>query len=311
MNMKKIGRRISELRKERQLTQEQLAEKLGVSNRSVSRWENGNTLPEMSILLQLCKVLDVGIADLITGEQRTEDTDSEINKNIQILLQLSDRDREEKTKRLNFWFITSAMLLGGTACYCLMRDEGWTGMPDIGTIQLLFFTIVGFACAFTGLYDNNRGRKKETFSEKELSALIMEEKELRMREADEMLQVARKYQHAEFKQYRKAFEKIADDLEDDEYAMFTMVAESYAFNDSPGPWNVSIALTNKRLILCGETVRGMLLTRYVMDEFKRNEIRSVSMRHRKMEIKIVDDTIKLEGKELENVFSRLENAIAF
>lgn len=41
MNMKKIGRRISELRKERQLTQEQLAEKLGVSNRSVSRWENG------------------------------------------------------------------------------------------------------------------------------------------------------------------------------------------------------------------------------------------------------------------------------
>ena len=157
MNMKKIGRRISELRKERQLTQEQLAEKLGVSNRSVSRWENGNTLPEMSILLQLCKVLDVGITDLITGEQRTEDTDSEINKNIQILLQLSGRDREEKTKRLNFWFITSAMLLGGTACYCLMRDEGWTWMPDIGTIQLLFFAIVGFACAFTGLYDVRNG----------------------------------------------------------------------------------------------------------------------------------------------------------
>ncbi len=155
------------------------------------------------------------------------------------------------------------------------------------------------------------GRKKETFSEKELSALIMEEKELRMREADEMLQLARKYQHAEFKQYRKAFEKIADDLEDDEYAMFTMVAESYSFNDSPGPWNVSIALTNKRLILCGETVRGMLLTRYVMDEFKRSEIRSVSMKHRKVEIRIADDTIKLEGKELENVFSRLENAIAF
>ncbi len=68
MDQKKIGKFISILRKKKQLTQEELAEKLGVSNKTISRWENGNNLPDLSLLSLLSEELDVNINDLLTGE---------------------------------------------------------------------------------------------------------------------------------------------------------------------------------------------------------------------------------------------------
>lgn len=62
---KKIGNFIHQLRKESNLTQEELAEKLGVSNRSVSRWENGATLPDISLMKCICKEFNISISELI------------------------------------------------------------------------------------------------------------------------------------------------------------------------------------------------------------------------------------------------------
>lgn len=72
MNQKKIGKYIATCRKKNKLTQEQLAEKLGVTSKSVSRWENGKTMPDVSLFNQLCKELKITINDLLSGEEISE-----------------------------------------------------------------------------------------------------------------------------------------------------------------------------------------------------------------------------------------------
>jgi transcriptional regulator with XRE-family HTH domain len=64
MNQEKIGKFISECRKEKQITQEQLAVQLGVTSKSVSKWENGNCLPDASKYKSLCEILDITVKQL-------------------------------------------------------------------------------------------------------------------------------------------------------------------------------------------------------------------------------------------------------
>ena len=72
MDQIKIGNFISECRKNKKMTQEQLAEKLGVTSKSVSRWENGNTMPDYSLLKDLCNELDINVNELLSGEKIRE-----------------------------------------------------------------------------------------------------------------------------------------------------------------------------------------------------------------------------------------------
>lgn len=73
MNQQKIGNFIQERRKEKQLTQIELAEKLGVSNRTISKWENGHGLPDYSMFQDLCNELDISINELLSGEKLTKE----------------------------------------------------------------------------------------------------------------------------------------------------------------------------------------------------------------------------------------------
>lgn len=72
MDYFKIGNFITECRKEKNLTQEELAEKLEVSSKSISRWENGTTKPDYSKLKKLCKELDINVNELLSGEKIEE-----------------------------------------------------------------------------------------------------------------------------------------------------------------------------------------------------------------------------------------------
>ena len=74
MDQSKIGAFIKEIRKEKGLTQEQLAEKLGVSQKSVSRWETGKTMPDYSLLPGICEVLEINAAELLGAERITGDS---------------------------------------------------------------------------------------------------------------------------------------------------------------------------------------------------------------------------------------------
>ena len=77
MDQKKIGSLLKELRKEKGLTQEQLAEHFLVSARSVSRWENGINMPELSLLVELADFYDVDIREIIDGERKSENMNKE------------------------------------------------------------------------------------------------------------------------------------------------------------------------------------------------------------------------------------------
>lgn len=72
MNQTAIGSYISRKRREKNLTQEQLAEKLGVSNKTISKWENGKCMPDYSIIEQVCKELSVALPELMNGEDAAE-----------------------------------------------------------------------------------------------------------------------------------------------------------------------------------------------------------------------------------------------
>ena len=72
MDQKKIGVFLKELRKEKELTQEQLAEIVQVSNRTVSRWENGNNMPDLDILIELSDFYEVELREILDGERKSE-----------------------------------------------------------------------------------------------------------------------------------------------------------------------------------------------------------------------------------------------
>ena len=69
-----IGRYIARKRKEQNLTQEQLSEQLGVSNKTISKWENGKCMPDYSLIQKLCEALDVTLPELMDGEDAAENS---------------------------------------------------------------------------------------------------------------------------------------------------------------------------------------------------------------------------------------------
>ena len=76
MDQVKIGKFLQELRKEKGLTQEQLAEKMGVARRTVSRWETGNNMPDLDLLIELSDLYDVGLRELLDeGRKIKEEVD--------------------------------------------------------------------------------------------------------------------------------------------------------------------------------------------------------------------------------------------
>lgn len=96
MNPIKIGKFIAERRKMAELTQAQLAEKLNITDRAVSKWENGKTMPDSSIMLELCEILGITVNDLLSGEVVTmEQYNKELEKNLlDMIKQKEESDRK-------------------------------------------------------------------------------------------------------------------------------------------------------------------------------------------------------------------------
>lgn len=100
MDQEKIGKFIAELRKENGFTQAALAEKLGITDRAVSKWENGKSLPDASIMLELCNLLKINVNELLTGERiTTMDNYTKIAE--QNLLDMKKREEGVNKRLLN------------------------------------------------------------------------------------------------------------------------------------------------------------------------------------------------------------------
>lgn len=105
MNLSKIGKFIAECRKNQKLTQEQLAEKLLITNRAVSKWERGLSLPDASIMLELCNILDINVIELLNGEKIKMNDYKE--KNEELLIELARQDEEKNKKIMAITMISS------------------------------------------------------------------------------------------------------------------------------------------------------------------------------------------------------------
>ena len=113
MNQVKIGKFIAERRRGANLTQMQLAEKMNVTDRAVSKWETGKALPDSSIMLDLCKILGITVNDLLSGEVVTvENYDKELEKNlIEVVKQKERADRQLLTLEIVVGCVCVAVML--------------------------------------------------------------------------------------------------------------------------------------------------------------------------------------------------------
>lgn len=100
MDQQKIGVFLKKLRKEKGLTQEQLAEQVHVSNRAVSRWENGYTMPDLSILVELADFYGVDIREIINGERKCEIVDKDFKEKLGKVTEYTQLKNEEKIESL-------------------------------------------------------------------------------------------------------------------------------------------------------------------------------------------------------------------
>ncbi len=109
MNQEKIGKFIAKCRKDKKLTQEDLAQKLGITNKSVSNWENGRNMPDLSIFNELCDELDITINDLLSGERlKKENYQKKLEENVINIIVDEKKKRKKIIKR--FAILLSIML---------------------------------------------------------------------------------------------------------------------------------------------------------------------------------------------------------
>lgn len=101
MDLIKIGKFIATCRKSKKLTQEQLAEKLCITDRAVSKWERGISLPDAGIMLELCNILDINVNELLNGEKINMKDYKEKNENL--LLELAKQEELKNKKTYGFY----------------------------------------------------------------------------------------------------------------------------------------------------------------------------------------------------------------
>ena len=126
MDQIKIGKFIAECRKKQNLTQSQLAEKLGITDRAISKWENGRAMPDSSLMPDLCSILNISVNELLSGE--VIDMESSNKKNEQLLLDMA-KEVENKNKIIwtSMWIImwvSIIALLAGLFLTAFLIPEG-------------------------------------------------------------------------------------------------------------------------------------------------------------------------------------------
>ena len=174
MDQKMIGQFIKELRKEKNITQEELAQKLNVSNRTISRWETGNNMPDISILVELSEIFDVSIPEIINAERKSENMNEESKELVQSMSEYATSEKEILVKEIRRFSII------GTICIFIFilfdTTQLWMGNEIVREIvrycQLLpYVLMIITACYTTGLI-NKFNKNKGTPESRKIRAYI-------------------------------------------------------------------------------------------------------------------------------------------
>lgn len=139
MDQQKTGSFMRELRREKDTTQEEFAEIMGVSNRTVSRWETGRNMPDLSILVEIADYYDVDIRELIDGERRSEKMNKDVRETALKAADYSDEERKRLMKKLH---ILSWLGVAAFTVYIVLEVME---LADSGVTERIASISAGFA----------------------------------------------------------------------------------------------------------------------------------------------------------------------
>ena len=141
MDQLKIGKFIADCRKRKNLTQMQLAEKLGITDKAVSKWERGVAMPDTSIMLELCDILGISVNELLSGEKI--DMENNNQKTEQLLLDMAkELEKKNKTIWTSMWVIMIASmtaLFAGIFVAAFLIPKGVWQLVTILCVCVVFF----------------------------------------------------------------------------------------------------------------------------------------------------------------------------
>lgn len=140
MDQVKIGKFIAQRRKEKNMTQAELAEKLNITDRAVSKWENGKGMPDSSIMLDLCSVIDISVNELLSGEMI--EMKEYNNKSEELLLKMT-QEKEERDKEFLNMEIFIGILVSIILISCVFVAS-FVNMPDWLRIGLIIIGLIPF-----------------------------------------------------------------------------------------------------------------------------------------------------------------------
>ncbi len=132
MDQIKIGNFIKELRKEKNLTQEELAEKFGVARRTVSRWETGSNMPDLDILIEMADFYDVDLREILDGERKSEKMEKELKETVLKVAEYSNEEKRKSTKMILVFLVVGIVAL---LCNLIMEYMGLVMTPFIGFVK--------------------------------------------------------------------------------------------------------------------------------------------------------------------------------
>lgn len=146
MDLEKIGKFIAECRKEKHLTQEQLAEKLGITYKAVSKWECGKGLPDVSLFKELCDILGITLNDLFAGEKIEEDNyKAKVEENIINTIDYSTEKIKKNNNKMGYILIVIGLLMSISALVIFKSESSW---GSIYSIIGVIISLIGI-CKFT------------------------------------------------------------------------------------------------------------------------------------------------------------------
>ena len=165
MDQKRIGSFLRELRKERGITQEDLAEKLNVSSRTISRWETGSNMPDISLLIEIADFFDVSIPEIINGERKSEKMNEEVKEVAEKLSDYADAEKVNIIKEIR------KLSIGGVIALIAYFIIDMTGSASTNLIlgkislyceTLVYVTVIMIALYSTGLLNKIQRKNKNT-----------------------------------------------------------------------------------------------------------------------------------------------------
>ena len=143
MNQEKIGKFIAECRKNKKMTQSELAEKLGVSDKTIGNWENGRNMPDLSLFKPLCNELNISINDLLSGEKISKEKYQEkFEENIVNTIDYTNKQISHKDRNISSLLIIFGLLISVTALTMFASESSW---GSIYSVLGVLIALVGFS----------------------------------------------------------------------------------------------------------------------------------------------------------------------